>query len=375
MGTCCSMLNPTEEGMRQNLLNKKIKAEKKRTRKDKVHKLLLLGAGGSGKSTFFKQLNCIYGTGIQIEDKENKFLKIIHSNVIVGMETLLLKYEFYSKRQRSRRRKSAAMNIPLIEPMAKENEKFADFINNFNVDDFKDYFEEIKEAINSLWNDPCIKQLWSIRSKFYIPDSAEHFFNKVDKICEKYYLPDDEDCLLSRYQTTGIVEQTFEVDGEHKFQVFDVGGQRNERKKWIHCFESVTAVIFIASIAAYDMTLSEDKNTNRMEEALDLFSQICNGRWFKHTAMILFLNKIDLFKQKIVNTPITVCFPDYKAEPNDEKKSRRFIAEKFVSRRADEDKKLYIHFTCAINKNLTKKIFRDVQHVIITNNLEKAALL
>ncbi len=36
------------------------------------------------------------------------------------------------------------------------------------------------------------------------------------------------------------------------FRVFDVGGQRSERKKWIHCFEDVTAIIFIVALSEYD---------------------------------------------------------------------------------------------------------------------------
>lgn len=40
--------------------------------------------------------------------------------------------------------------------------------------------------------------------------------------------------------------------------MFDVGGQRSERKKWIHCFEGVTCIIFIAALSAYDMVLVED---------------------------------------------------------------------------------------------------------------------
>ena len=48
--------------------------------------------------------------------------------------------------------------------------------------------------------------------------------------------------------------------------MFDVGGQRNERKKWIHCFDDVTAVIFVAAISEYDQNLYEDHKTNRMHE-------------------------------------------------------------------------------------------------------------
>ena len=79
----------------------------------------------------------------------------------------------------------------------------------------------------------------------------------------------------------------------------DVGGQRNERKKWIHCFEGVTAVIFVAAISEYDQVLYEDGQTNRMVEALKLFEETCGLKWFVDTSFILFLNKRDLFDEKI----------------------------------------------------------------------------
>ena len=58
----------------------------------------------------------------------------------------------------------------------------------------------------------------------------------------------------------------------------DVGGQRNERKKWIHCFEDVTAVVFLAALSAYDQVLMEKDNVNRLNEAIALFEHIVNSR-------------------------------------------------------------------------------------------------
>ncbi len=57
-----------------------------------------------------------------------------------------------------------------------------------------------------------------------------------------------------------------------------MGGQRNERRKWIHCFDDVTAVIFVAAISEYDQVLYEDPTQNRLMEALNLFDEICNCR-------------------------------------------------------------------------------------------------
>lgn len=135
-------------------------------------------------------------------------------------------------------------------------------------------------------------------------------------------------------------------------RLFDVGGQRSERKKWIHCFEDVTAIIFCVAMSEYDQVLHEDETTvsawhveneceknirylcllnvgkerratgglkyilfqNRMHESLKLFDSICNNKWFTDTSIILFLNKKDLFEEKIKKSPLTVCFPEYTGE-------------------------------------------------------------
>merc|ERR1711974_66909 len=106
------------------------------------------------------------------------------------------------------------------------------------------------------------------------------------------------DVLRSRVQTTGIIETEFTVKN-HKFIMVDVGGQRSERKKWMHCFEDITAVLYCVGLSAFDQTLYEDNITNRLHESLKLFHEICQSKWFTYTAIILFLNKSDLFQIKL----------------------------------------------------------------------------
>lgn len=95
------------------------------------------------------------------------------------------------------------------------------------------------------------------------------------------------------------------------YRIFDVGGQRPERKKWIHCFEDVTSLLFLVAISEYDQLLVEDESVNRMQEALTLFDSICNSRWFVKSSVILFLNKIDRFREKLQENPMQNYFPDY----------------------------------------------------------------
>merc|ERR1712048_687920 len=91
------------------------------------------------------------------------------------------------------------------------------------------------------------------------------------------------------HRTTGVIEQKFEIKGT-QFHIFDVGGQRSERKKWIRCFEHVTAVIFVASLSCFDEVMFEDDTQNAM------------------------IDSVDLFAEKIEKVPLTVCFEEYDGE-------------------------------------------------------------
>jgi len=205
-----------------------------------------------------------------------------------------------------------------------------------------------------------------------LTDSAKYFFDKLDTIATQGYIPTQQDVLRSRVRTTGIVENNFEVDG-NKFKMFDVGGQRNERKKWIHCFENVTAVIFVAAISAYDQVLYEDENVNRLEEALNLFENICNSRWFRDTSIILFLNKSDLFREKIQRVPLTVAFPDYKGE-NTYAAGTAFLDGEFLKRNHYK-KPIYCHVTCATDTNNVSVVFNGVKDIVVRGALETAGLV
>jgi len=157
-------------------------------------------------------------------------------------------------------------------------------------------------------------------------------------------------------------------------------GQRNERKKWIHCFEGVTAVIFVAAISEYDQVLYEDEGTHRMTEALNLFEEVCNSKWFRKTALILFLNKCDLFAQKLETKTISVCFPDYVGD-NSYSDCCQFIRAKFEARNRQIDKdfpenskKIYSHITCATDTSNVKAVFNAVKDIVIRDALKAAGL-
>jgi len=165
----------------------------------------------------------------------------------------------------------------------------------------------------------------------------------------------------------------FEIDG-NQFMMFDVGGQRNERKKWIHCFENVTAVLFVAAISGYDQVLYEDEKTNRMVETLNLFEDIANSRWFKETAIILFLNKRDIFAEKVTKVSLKVVFPDFPG-PDTYEAAIPFLVKQFELKNKNADKQIYAHVTCATDTDNVAKVFNAVKDIIIRKSLNEAGLV
>lgn len=146
--------------------------------------------------------------------------------------------------------------------------------------------------------------------------------------------------------------------------MFDVGGQRSERKKWIHCFENVTTILFLVAISEYDQLLLEDETVNRMQEALTLFDSICNSRWFVKTSIILFLNKIDRFREKLPVSPMKNYFPDYEGG-EDYNSACDYILNRFVSLNQSDVKQVYTHFTCATDTQQIKFVVSCILLILV----------
>lgn len=359
MGNCDSQQNngPTEKDKGKKFSNEVDKEiERKRLQQVKVHKLLLLGPGNSGKSTFFKQLTQIHGGGF----KDDEFLssaKHIQDSIVVQMKNLLMTFirteneEF--KLNLPPELYDAGMNIANVSPETR--------------------LIDVSDDISHLWQDQQIKDAWKNRTNLGVADSAPHFFNDLKRIAVPNYRPTAEDILLARIPTTGIRNKKFEVKG-NVFNIFDVGGQRSERNKWIHCFESVHAILFTASLSCYDQMLFEENELNAMHEALELFTVVVNSRYFKKTSVIIFLNKSDLFAEKIKKKPLTICFPEYDGE-NSFDSAIEYIRLKFKEKYPFASKDLYSHVTCATDRNNVEKVFDDVQHSVVMNALRSNGLV
>ncbi|KAJ6484004.1 guanine nucleotide binding protein, alpha subunit [Mycena sanguinolenta] len=345
-------------------------------------KMLLLGAGESGKSTVLKQMKLIYYDGYNAQERE-AYKEIIYSNTIQSMRAILEampQLDIALAPQNDARRATIMALPPQIE---------ADALPR-----------DLADAMRGLWRDPGVKEAVRRSREFQLNDSAVYYFNSIDRMAAPEYLPTDQDILRSRVKTTGITETTFKVRflspipfpllaslgfiwvddafsqvGELTYKLFDVGGQRSERKKWIHCFENVTALVFLVSLSEYDQMLYEDESVNRMQEAFTLFDSICNSRWFVKSSIILFLNKIDLFAEKLPRSPLGDYFPDYAGGDNYDA-ACDYLLRRFVSlNQSAATKQIYAHYTCATDTKQIKFVLSVMQDILLQQHLREIGLL
>lgn len=114
---------------------------------------------------------------------------------------------------------------------------------------------------------------------------------------------------------------------------------------------------------------------NQMNEALMLWESIANSHWFARSALILFLNKMDLFKEKLPKSPITNHgFTDYHGPKDDYKAASKYFLDKFKALNRNTEKEIYGHFTNATDTNLLKITMASVQDMIIQRNLKQLIL-
>jgi len=348
MGACSS----SEEKKRSQEIDRIINGDRKKL-KEEV-KLLLLGPGESGKSTIFKQMKIIQDGGGFTTEELQSYKYIVFGNVVTQMKVIL----------------NAAEKL-IIPFDSEENKRRAERVTKVpNGGDA--WSPELGADIQALWTDTGIQKAYTYKDKsFQLNDSSAYFFDNISRFMSASYIPTQQDVLRARVRSTGIEEAVFRFE-DISFRMADVGGQRSERRKWIHCFDSVTAVIFCVALSEYDQTLREDDTQNRMHESLMLFDEICNSHWFRNTTFILFLNKTDLFKEKIQRVDLKVCFPNYTGGCNFEAASA-FIKARFLEQNQSPHV-IYTHFTCAISTENMEFVFKCVRETVLKKILNEVIL-
>jgi len=360
MGNCMAL---DEETKRSREIQKELKRDFKLS--SNIAKLLLLGTGESGKSTIVKQMKIIHGTqdsekaGLTEEERKNQVVTI-KNNVIDSIAALLTAAEEFGHKYSETEAKEAVARVSAASESS---------------DRASQYTPQLARDITLLWKHPTTAECVKRKNEFQFLDSAPYFLNQAEKYAAPDFLPSDEDVLRARSITTGIVTVPFEVKAKatstpFKFELVDVGGQRTERRKWIHCFQEVTAVMFIISLSDYNQTLYEDETTNRMQESEKLFGEMLNNVFFRETPFIVFFNKDDLFREKLKTASLTIAYKDYTGS-QDYDEALSYIRRRFLSQDKNSLKReIYPYQTTATDTNLVKNLFNTIQEIILAKILQ-----
>ncbi|TPX42274.1 hypothetical protein SeMB42_g05198 [Synchytrium endobioticum] len=355
MGCKCSTQEKELRG-KKNTIDGVIKEEKASNKPQAT--VLLLGAGAAGKSTVMKQMQMLHtrnGKPTFTDTERGQFQPVIQENIVRNM-----------------RRICGAMTrlaIPYGSPEGLEQAKLLEDVTQQGLT------SKAVELIQAVWTDAGIQQCLARSSEYHLEDSARYFFDNLARISSSTYIPTDQDILLCRVKTTGVREVVLEEENM-LIKVVDVGGQRSERRKWIPYFEGSTAVIFMAAISEYDQFLEEQGSQNRLLEAITLFGQVVNSRWFLASHFILFLNKVDLLATKYQergDESVRQYWPDYQGTSYQDVLS--FFQAKFLEASQSKQKTIYTHLTSAVDRTSISLVIDSVKINLMNQMLVNIGML
>ncbi|KAF8798215.1 heterotrimeric G-protein alpha subunit, GPA2-like protein [Phlegmacium glaucopus] len=348
MGACFSAPDVNKTTEHDRMLHRE--AEKQlREAKAKLAsqvKVLLLGSGDSGKSTVLKQMRLIHKLPFSPSEIEY-YRQLVFDNLTRGLCYLL----------------DAMQDMDL--KVSEENVQYLDLVDGTrDIRDGEPFPVTYYAPLKSLWSDPNVKRAWERGNEAALPENLSYFYSDLGRLFEPTYHPTEQDIIRCRARTIGITETTFLLR-DHEMLMVDVGGQKSERRKWIHCFQDVTSILFLVSLSGYDQCLVEDKDANQMQDAMTIWDSICHSQWFKKTSIILFLNKNDLFEQKILTSDIRSFFPDFDGESGDARAGREYFKRRFakLAQKAgrSKDREIYIHITTATDTALLRVVMAAVE--------------
>lgn len=240
------------------------------------------------------------------------------------------------------------------------------------------------EDMIRLWNDETIKALLKSLN-IRLADQPGFFLDCLDRVTSPRYVPTDDDVLRARLKTLGVTEYRFTIkEGtlggvSRDWKIFDVGGHRSLRAAWAPYFDDMNAIIFLAPISCFDQMLEEDPTVNRLEDSVLLWKSIVSNPLLAKTSIVLFLNKIDIFKAKLeAGVQLGKYIVSYGNRPNDFESTSSYLKRKFAQIHKDKSPELrsfYCHFTTVTNTKSTQHILFDVQDTVVVKNLKNSSLI
>ena len=326
-------------------IEKMIAKDKKREKS--LMKILCLGTSCSGKSTILKQMRILHQDGFQSDEKSIYRDSFLRTFVISALELISkLPQSAFSPRIYEIENKLSELsniNARLIKNDSAVFTKVLAFFKTYEGEEILSTYGQGRQ---------CGMFLMYFRERMEIVENYNEF------------TPNTEDILRVRVQTTGVVFTNFQYKRAN-FCMVDVGGQKTERKKWIHLFDDVKAIFFVVDLS----------NFEDMTESLQVFENICSTDALSDANMILFFNKTDIFKQKRNFWELARQFDDFNPDCS-HKQAGSFIKNKFEKtfQKLHSEGLIYSFFTCATDTNNIDKTFSACSDIILKKSLSEAGL-
>ena len=318
-------------------------------------RVLLLGGGGCGKTTFVKQMKLNYRGGFSINET-NEVKQKLRSNILQRLVKSLNDIESVSE--------ESQQAVELLRKAASQEYEF--------MSENGEHYEQLAKAVVLACD---LKEIQEYKAENYFLSPWDFdLFDSAQRIFAKGYEPSHTDILMCRSPATGLHEYSFSVDSLDLIFI-DVGGQRKERATWAKAMENIGAVIYVASLAEYGQHLEEDNVKDRMVESLELFQRVFYSPKLAAIPTVLLLNKFDLLEQKLQMTPLTSVFADYDG-PNEVEPAYEFISKKFIERMMlkPSTKDFVCQRVSAIDQGNFMKVFQVIKAMLISSSLRESGL-
>ncbi|XP_049324111.1 guanine nucleotide-binding protein G(o) subunit alpha [Astyanax mexicanus] len=319
-----------------------------------VLKILLLGTPESGKSTLLKQMKIIYSRGFT-KDELVSFTPAVLDNLLTSMKCVLHGMGVLRINLSNRKNKAHARCVLKCESCVGEDGELIPFA---------------AFAFCSLWGDQGVRLAAAKGHEYQLNDSALYFFENMGRIIAPNYVPTEADVLRVRVRTRGIIETQFSYKNSI-YRMYDVGSLRSERKKWFSYFDDARAVLFVVALNGYDLTLPERPCLIRYN--VNVKSNFCQYL----CSQILYMNKTDLFCEKIVNSErhLRLYCPDFRGPDCDVTAAARHVTAMFITRCTASGRLAFPHYTNATDTPAVGDVFSAVINSITQQNLQAVPLL
>ena len=316
--------------------------------------IVTVGTGGTGKSTLVKQFRLLFGVAYNMTERKS-WAQRIRLNMLNDAHHVL---------QAASNRPGFA-GVPVVD-------------KTLVMRLFSAQTAPVNEQVRVLKVAYAIEGVCTFMMEFIqdLSPQAKYFWGHAKRILDVDYVANDQDIIYCPSSTLGVTTFEFETP-ESTYHIVDCGGQRSQRKKWLHFFSAATAVLFVASLDDFWHCLAEAEDRNALHESIDTFDETINSPGVRSRTVILFLNKKDLLPASLEMYDFTKYFPQYKGDPKDWEKVANYIKGLFLARNktAKRRRPVHVQFTCAGDTEQVKGITESIRNSLTQDIVADSGLV